>query len=189
MNTPTHLIVGAAVFARPDAWRVTLAAILGSFAPDASLYLMAGWHLYVIGTEPRIVFNVLYFSDTWQSIFAIDNSVFLWGGLLGFALWREIKSLTAFAGSGLFHLLLDFPLHHDDGRMHFWPVSDWIFQSPVSYWDRSHYGGIVGPLEVVMSTCLIVLLWRRFQGFFARIILMGALVLQLLPSLLWVIVF
>jgi len=33
------------------------------------------------------------------------------------------------------HALFDFPLHHDDGHRHFWPFSEFRFDSPVSYWD------------------------------------------------------
>lgn len=174
--TTTHLIVGAAGFARSGKWPVTLAALIGAFAPDASLYFMASWHLYVLETPPGVVFNQLYFSDLWQSIFAIDNSFFLWAGLLGFALWSGVPAFAAFAGAGLLHLSLDFPLHHDDGRMHFWPASDWIFESPVSYWDRRHFGDIVRPLEACLTLGLLGILWVRFKAVWPRfVIALGAL--------------
>ena len=89
MNTPAHLIVGAAAFARPGAGRVTAAALLGAFLPDASLYLMAGWHMIVLGTPPDVVFREYYYSNAWQQVFGIDNSFVLWGIALGFALWRQ----------------------------------------------------------------------------------------------------
>lgn len=171
MMTTTHLIIGAAGFARPGAWRVTAAALLGAMAPDLSLYLMAGWHLFWLSTPPGVVFNQLYFSQTWQAVFAVDNSFFLWAGLLGFALWSGRAALIAFAGAGLLHLALDFPLHHDDGRMHFWPVSSWIFESPVSYWDRQHYGHIVQPLESSLALALLFMLWRRFTRRGPRVVI------------------
>lgn len=189
MNTPAHLIFGAAAFAKPEAPRVTLAALLGGLMPDLSLYLMAGWHLYILGTSPHIVFNVLYFSDTWQAIFAFDNSFIVWGALLGFALMSRSPVFVAFAGAGLLHLALDFPLHNDDARVHFWPVSDWRFISPVSYWDRQHYGGIVGPLEMLASLICLTLLWRRFVALPARAVIISAGCLQLLPVFIWVFVF
>ncbi|MEM7472963.1 MAG: cobalamin biosynthesis protein CobQ [Pseudomonadota bacterium] len=189
MNTPAHLIFGAAAFARPGAMQVTSAALAGALAPDLSLYLMAGWHLFVLSTDPQVVFNVLYFSDLWQAIFAVDNSFFVWGAGLGFALWRRSPALIAFAGAGLLHLALDFPLHHDDARAHFWPVTDWKFVSPVSYWDRNHYGGIVGPLEMLASLVCLGILWRRFLTLVPRLILICAGALQLLPVFIWVFVF
>ncbi len=44
---------------------------------------------------------------------------------------------------------MDLPVHHDDGHRHFFPLSDWRFASPVSYWDPEHYGRIVGTAEAV----------------------------------------
>ena len=189
MNTPAHLIFGAAAFARPGQPRVTLAALVGALAPDLSLYVMAGWHLFVLGTNPHIVFNVLYFSDLWQSIFAVDNSFFVWGGALGFALWAGRPALIAFAGAGLLHVALDFPLHNDDARAHFWPVTDWKFVSPLSYWDRNHYGGIIGPIEMLACLVSIGVLWRRFAAVLPRVVLAGAACLQLAPVFIWVFVF
>ncbi len=189
MNTPAHLIFGAAAFARPNRPAVTCAAIFGALAPDLSLYLMAGWHLTVLGTDARIVFDVLYFSDMWQQIFAIDNSFIIWGALLGLALGSGKAPFVAFAAAGLMHLALDFPLHNDDARLHFWPVSDWRFISPVSYWDRRHYGGVVGPIEISASLACLVLLWVRFRTVIPRIVILLAGALQLLPGLIWLFVF
>lgn len=163
MNTPAHLIFGAAAFGRPEhRWTLT-AALLGGLAPDLSLYLMVGWHRLVLGTDPQVVFGQLYYSATWQSVFAIDNSMILWGVALAVGLWRKGWILIAFAGSGLLHIGLDFPLHAGDGRAHFWPLSDWIFDSPFSYWDHSHHAGWIGPLEVLATSVFFVVLWRRIK--------------------------
>jgi len=168
MNTPAHLIFGLAAFGRADAPRVTAAALAGALIPDLSLYLMAGTHLFLLGTPPEVVFGQLYFSEAWQSVFRIDNSFVLWG--IAFALGVMARSPVAIAlcGAALLHLLLDFPLHHNDGRAHFWPISNWIFASPVSYWDNRHYGGIVAPIEIVLSLAFCVLLWRRYTGRWMR---------------------
>lgn len=189
MNTPAHLIIGAAVFARPDARLITAAALLGALAPDLSLYLLVAWELLVVGTEPRVVFGEYYFSDAWQAIFAVDNSLILWGALLGVAVWLKRHWLVAFAGSGFLHLLADFPLHHDDARRHFWPLSDWVFESPLSYWDSRHYGNIIGPLEIALTVILLLILWRRFTGLWPRIVIILAGLVQVAPGLIWRLVF
>ena len=132
---------------------------------------------------------MLYYSDLWQAVFAVDNSFFVWGGLLGFALWCRSAAFIAFAGAALLHLALDFPLHNDDARAHFWPVTDWKFISPVSYWDRSHYAGIVGPLEMLASLLCLGYLWRQFKTLMPRLILIGAAGLQLAPVFVWAFVF
>ena len=189
MNTPAHLILGAAAFARPDAPRITAAAMLGAVAPDLSLYILAGWHLYVLGTPPGIVFGSLYFSEAWMAVFAVDNSIPLWGAGVALAWGLRSEPGRALCGAALLHLACDLPLHHDDGRPHFWPLTDWVFESPVSYWDRSAHAGIVGPLEIALALAACGWLWTRFRGWPARaLIALGALS-QLVPGLFWIFVF
>jgi len=162
VNTPAHLLIGAAAFGRPAQSRILAAAFVGAMLPDLSLYLMAGVSMFVLGIPPQRVFNELYFSDAWQTVFAIDNSVLVWGVILAVAIIRQVPWATALAGAALLHIALDFPLHHDDGRPHFWPVSAWVFESPVSYWDRAHGASWVAPIEGVLAlACGIVLLIRR----------------------------
>ena len=168
---------------------MTAAALLGGLAPDLSLYLMAGWHLMVLGTDAEIVFRQLYYSDRWQAIFAVDNSFILWGIGLAIAVSARSAWAVALTGSALLHLALDFPLHHDDARRHFWPITDWVFESPISYWDPAHYGGIVGLIEAALVVVLLVVLWRRFQGAVARSVIVASGTLQVAPAIIWAFVF
>lgn len=185
MNLPAHLLIGAVAFARPNVVKVNFAALLGSIAPDVSLFVLSGWSIYVLGIAPARVFDELYFSQAWQQVFAIDNSVFLWGLILGLGIWLKRGWIQVFAGAGLLHLLADFPLHNDDARAYFWPLSDWVFYSPLSYWDPRHYGNIIGPLEIAMSLILGIILWRRFSGWRVRLALLSLAVLQMAPSILF----
>lgn len=189
MNTPAHLIIGAAAFARPDAVRVNVAALIGALLPDFSLYFMVFWNRFVQGMTLDEIFGEQYFNPYWQGVFAIDNSIPIWAVALLIALVLRSPVLIAFAGAGLIHLLLDFPLHHDDGRAHFWPFSNWIFESPVSYWDTRHFGGIVGPLEGLLSLGLLVVLWRRFQSRFAKALILFGGLLECVPAILFPILF
>ncbi|MEQ6248579.1 cobalamin biosynthesis protein CobQ [Sulfitobacter sp. HNIBRBA3233] len=189
MNTPAHLLLGTAVFGRGGDRRVIAAAMAGSLLPDLSLYLLAGGALYVFGYAPEIVFRELYYSDAWQTVFAIDNSFILWGLLLAVALIRRSPILIAFAGAGVLHLALDFPLHHDDARAHFWPVSDWVFRSPFSYWDPAQGAGWVSPVEVVLSAVAAVRIVMLRAGWWISGIAVLALVAELSVSWVWVYVF
>lgn len=183
MNTPAHLIFGAAAFGRAGQPRITVAAIAGSLVPDLSLYFMVAWNTWVRGLSEREIFGREYFSDYWQGIFAIDNSLPLWAAGLAVVILAKWRAGIAFFGAGCLHLVLDFLLHHDDGRMHFWPFSRWIFESPVSYWDPSAHGGIIGPLEVGICLALLVVLWRRFRPWWARTLLVIAGCLEVLPTI------
>jgi hypothetical protein len=189
VNTPAHLIFGAAAFARPNAPAVNAAALFGALLPDLSLYLLTGWSLFVMGIPPRTVFGELYFSPQWQGIFAVDNSIPLWALGLGIGLALRSRVLIAFAGAGLLHLVFDFALHHDDARRHFWPITDFVFTSPVSYWDPRHFGNIFGPLEIAVSLLLCVVLWRRFKGWFARSLIVAAALAEMLPGLMFMMIF
>ncbi|MDJ1007893.1 MAG: cobalamin biosynthesis protein CobQ [Paracoccaceae bacterium] len=169
MNTPAHLIFGAAAFGRPHLPRTLLAALAGSFAPDLSLYLMTAVSIWGLGIPPEIVFRDLYYSDAWQQVFAVDNSFVLWGLALGLAIRSRSAPAVAFTGAAFLHLAFDFPLHTHDARMHFWPLTDWRFESPVSYWDGRAYARIVESLVLVAVLALAVLIWRRFRTWAARI--------------------
>ena len=183
MNTPAHLIFGAAAFGKRGRPWMTTAAVAGSFLPDASLYFMVFWSRWVRRMSEQEIFGTAYFSEYWQNVFAIDNSIPLWfAALIASALFRNAIGV-AFCGAGLMHLCLDFMLHHDDGRMHFWPFSKWVFDSPISYWDGSAYGHIVGPIEAVLCLILIVVLWSRHVRLWPRVLLVFAGLLELVPVL------
>ncbi len=158
MNTPAHILIGWAAFGRNGSAKLSAAAIAGALAPDLSLYLLGSVSLFLLNIPPAIVFGELYFSALWQGIFAVDNSFFVWGAGLAIAYWRKSAVAQVLCCAALLHLALDFPLHHDDGRPHFWPVSQWVFESPVSYWDRGHHAGVVGPIEVCVSAIATLLI-------------------------------
>jgi len=189
MNTPAHLIFGLTVFGKANKPAVTGAAFAGALIPDLSLYLMATWHLWVLGTSPDIVFGQLYFSAAWQGIFRIDNSIILWGILLAIGGMLRSPVFIELCGAALLHLGLDFLLHNDDGRAHFWPLSNWVFQSPVSYWDPDHYGNIAGALEVTLSLLCCVVLWRRFTGRKMRTLIAALGLTEFAPVIIFAIMF
>ena len=189
MNTPAHLILGAAAFARAGSSRVTAAALAGGFLPDLSLYLLAGWHLLVLGTPGNVVFGVHYYSDAWQQIFAIDNSFVFWGIGLGAAIALRVPWAIAFAGAGMLHLVLDFPLHTHDARMHFWPLTDWKFISPVSYWEGARGGDIVGWVEFSIVIGATFALFWRFRHSLWRWVFVAIAALQVAPFFVWRLVF
>ncbi|MEM1233355.1 MAG: cobalamin biosynthesis protein CobQ [Pseudomonadota bacterium] len=189
MNTPAHLIMGAAAFGKPDRNLVTCAALIGAMIPDASLYAMAGWQLLVRGTSGDVVFGQMYFSEAWQQVFAIDNSFVLWGLALALAIWFRLGWAIAMCGAALLHIALDFPLHNEDARMHFWPLSDWKFFSPISYWDSSSSGQIVGIVELVLVVAMTAYLLWRFQSLWWRAAFVALAALQVVPFFAWYLFF
>lgn len=185
MNTPAHLILSAGIFARPDHHRLNAAAILGGLMPDLSLYLIGLWMLTLGGQSPETFFGVTYYTPWMQGVMAVDNSLPLWtlGLLIALALRNRIGAV--FAACGIIHLVTDFLLHHEDARRQLWPISDWVFRSPVSYWDPNHYGSIASLVEVAGSAILLVVLWRRFAGIPAKAMILVAAAVQVAPGILF----
>ncbi len=162
---------------------------MGAFVPDFSLYLMVSVSIWVMDIPARRVFGELYYSDAWQSVFAVDNSFILWGLAFGLALWRKSSVFVAFTGAALLHLLLDFPLHTHDARQHFWPVTNWIFESPVSYWDNAAHAGIVSPVALALAGGALVVIWQRAKTIWLRIVATGLFVLEIASSGIWRFIF
>ncbi|MEL7098937.1 MAG: cobalamin biosynthesis protein CobQ [Pseudomonadota bacterium] len=179
MNTPAHLLIGAAVVGRRQP-RLIGWALLGALLPDLSLYVLGGVSLFLLRIPPQVVFDELYFSPAWQTVFAIDNSVIVWGIALALAVWARKTGAIALCTAALLHIALDFPLHAGDGRPHFWPVSAWVYDSPFSYWDRSHGAATFAPIEALFSALAAMWLWQ-VQG----LVRWGAV--ALLSAELWVV--
>ena len=188
MNTPAHLILGAAAFADPADRRRTWGAILGAFAPDLSLYVMAGVAIWILGISPQQVFGTLYYSTAWQGVFAVDNSFVLWGIGLALALWAGSGWAVAFTGAALLHLATDLPLHGHDARMHFWPVTDWKFHSPLSYWEGAS-GRIWSWVEMTVTTGLAIMLIFRPYSLSWRLLFAALALAELAPALFWSLMF
>lgn len=182
MNTPAHVIFAAAAFAQPHDKRLTTAALAGGLLPDLSLYFMVFWKRFVQDQSFQQIFETAYFSPFWQAVFAIDNSIFVWTGILILGAVLKQPWLMVLAGAGLLHLAFDFPLHHDDGRAHFWPLSNWIFESPISYWDPRHFGSLAGAAEGLTCLGLLIVLWRRFRSGLSRTMILFAGALELAPA-------
>lgn len=192
LNTQTHVLMACAVLvpAAPTLlhgwtprWQyraAALAAIVGALIPDASLFFMWGLAKFQ-GVPESVIWSEWYYSEQWQHIGALTNSIPVFTVVAVFSmairqsLHREHTQLRGCcallaicAVAALLHALTDLPLHRNDGHPHFWPLSNWVFASPVSYWDRNHYGHYWTVFEWVLATVFIVLLWRRFKNRFTR---------------------
>lgn len=189
MNTTAHLIVGVASFGNPNQRHITIAAIVGALLPDLSLYLLAGVSIFVLDIEPSIVFNEMYFSKSWQTIFSIDNSFPLWGVVVLLGIVRRVPWVIALGGAALLHIGADFILHNDDARAHFWPLSQWRFFSPISYWDSQFHANWVAPLEGLLCVALVVYLFRRYSHNAVRALFVLGLLIELYVLRQWLMFF
>ncbi|WP_017297758.1 hypothetical protein [Nodosilinea nodulosa] len=176
MNTPSHLIINLALLRRPVAPLMTWPILIGAFIPDAAMFVFYGW-AKAKGLPEHTIWSVAYYSQPWQRIFAVGNSIPL--GLLGVALGYSLKRYwLGFVGASMvLHHLADLPLHHDDAHQHFWPISSVRFISPISYWDVHHFGRVGATLELVLVLAATAYLLPRLNTTASKIILAAAVVL------------
>ncbi len=172
MNTPSHSILNLAILGRPQQRGLMWPILLGSWWPDAAMFVFYGW-AKGRGLAESQIWQEAYYQPGWQDIFAIGNSIPL-ALLVGcIALWQRWQPLTFFCASALLHHLEDLPLHHDDAHRHFWPLSNVRFISPLSYWDRDHYGTYVALGEILLVLLASVYLWRWTRSRLGRALLIA----------------
>lgn len=170
--TQTHILIGAAAFARPGRKAIGIAAIAGSVLPDLDVWMMFAVER-LRGLSSCEIFHFRYWEPPWTQLQAIMSSLPLWIGAFVLALiamsatsgtWRQRFLCTAvFAAATVLHLSIDFTLHHDDARAQFQPITDWVFRSPVSYWDPAHFGRFVMPMEMALGIFLAGMIALRFR--------------------------
>lgn len=172
MTTPAHAIVNLLVLGRVRA----LPVALGAIAPDVPMFFFYGFEKLFLATPERLIWSASFFAPSWQALFDSVHSFPLIGAGIGLACWRGSKALASFYSSMALHSMGDFLLHHDDAHRHFFPLSDWRFESPVSYWDPRYHGNLVAPVEILVVVVGALWLISQHRDWRARVLL-GGLVL------------
>ena len=189
MNTPTHVVLNALVLGH-GRWRPHWLAITGgALIPDLPMVVFYLYERIVLGTPERVIWSTRYFDPGWQTFIDVFNALPLIA-LGAFVAWRARASTwLAFFASMAVHCLIDLLVHREDAHAHFFPLSSWRFVSPVSYWDPSHYGAVVGLAELVLvlggaavlMTCYKHRSWRVIAG----LVLLFSLVPAIYALSLW----
>lgn len=175
MNTPSHVIMAAALRKYLRRPLVGSAFLLGAVAPDIPLYLLSiGGVIYyrsILGWSSsdtfHRMFDYLYFHHPFwiASHNLLHAPTFL---LLALAcLWRfrhvpfpVVRWLFWFLLACLLHSIVDVLTHVDDGPLLFFPFIWTIrFHSPISYWDSTHYGNQFAVFELILDTVLLAYLY------------------------------
>ena len=161
MNTPAHIVANLIVLDRNPSTRNSWLIVAGSFLPDLPMFYFYFVEKMIRQTQEHMIWSVSYYDPKWQNFIDFFNSLPLILLGLGLAHFKKYKGLQLFFGGMLLHVMLDFPLHHDDAHRHLFPLSDWRFKSPFSYWDPQHFGTIFLPIEIALVVvCSILLVWR-----------------------------
>ena len=186
MNTPTHMLTAAALLTESGDRRRNWAVVFGALLPDLSIFALVGWARLIEDVSHHQIWRHLYWQEPWQTLSAIFNSYVVWAVLALLAYWLGWRVLLFAAGAAVVHLSLDFPFHASDAHKHFWPLTDWRFHSPLSYWDTNHHSHYVMAAEVAVCLVAISMLWQRFSGWLVRSSLaLGFFSLAAVPIFFW----
>lgn len=171
MNTPSHYILNLAALGSFVQPRVTAAITLGAIGPDAPILVFYLWAKFIQKMPESEIWSTGYYQPFWQNVIACTHSFPI--AIVGLVICWQLRSHWGmiFFASMIGHSLLDLPVHNDDAHRHFFPLSDYRFESPLSYWDPDHYGGIVAGVELLLVIGAVPIVWPMLQTLAARIIL------------------
>lgn len=177
VNTPTHALLSLLLLGTRVNRAGALALVVGGIAPDIPMFLLYAWATWVASLPGSVIWSETYYEPGWQAAVDAAHSVpiALAFVAMGLARTRTVPTLrppqhplTLFGASLILHSAFDLPVHHDDGHRHFWPLSNWRFDSPISYWDPCCQGPTVALLEVTAMLGAVFVLWRRMRGGLTR---------------------
>lgn len=168
MNTPSHAIINLALLGKRT---YVLSALLGGVVPDLPIFMFFLFQKLIQNQSGQAIWGEIYFSDKWQAILAPFHSIPFAIMLVALAVGFRKHAWTVFGLSLIMHSALDFPFHHADAHMHFFPFSDYRFRSPLSYWDPAHHAKWVGLFEYASVALSSYFIWKRHKKPWARIAL------------------
>lgn len=178
MNTPSHSILNLALLGTISPG-FNSAIALGAIAPDLPIFV---FYFVVRAIEKRPkekIWSEAYYEPFWQNCVAFGHSVPL--AVLGLllCLYNGWQPGTLFFSSAILHSCLDFPLHNDDAHRHFFPISNYRFISPVSYWDPRHYGNIAASIEFLLVLATVPIVFNLLESPISKEILCAVALLYL----------
>ena len=175
MLTQSHIAIGLLIAAKSGRRAAITGAILGGIAPDISMLPMMLVSSLMLGQSMEQIWSVTYYSAPWWTIDQISNSAPLYAVFAAVSALLVRRSdhwaprfMLAFSLTALLHVGFDLLTHASDGHIHFWPLTDFVFASPVSYWESEHHGRLFGFVEAFAGLIAVVVLWRMYRGWVVR---------------------
>jgi membrane-bound metal-dependent hydrolase YbcI (DUF457 family) len=180
VNTPSHLIIHAALAKRANNPRLIRSAFLwGAVAPDiplTTLAILSPLYLRVQGMpfneSMPYIFETLYFKNPWwisaHHLFHAPLLLLLYALILyPLRKHRVAYWLLWFVVGCALHSFVDILTHYNDGPLVLFPLN-WTFRVySVSYWDREHGGAWFRWLELALDFFLLGYLlipWLKNRG-------------------------
>jgi hypothetical protein len=158
----SHALFTYAAVPSEGAWL----AILGSVLPD--LPFLIGTPLVARGkADWWAAINASVESRIMGVVSRSAHSFVIWAaGAAAIALVRP--ELLPLMWGWLGHNVADLLTHHSEAHAHFYPLSDWKFESPVSYYEWEHHGRAYMIAETALALALIAS-WIRHEPLYATV--------------------
>lgn len=171
MITPSHIIYSWALAKKTEPSdsttaiirRRTLAFVLGALFPDTPTYLFFFVNSFILGYSGSQMWGDMYFNSAWSIPITLTHSFLVWPILIFIASYFKWRYLRWFSISALLHATVDFCVHTDDAYRHFYPFSNWKFNSPISYYNPSEYGVYVSAFDSLLVIFLLVFLYNYYK--------------------------
>lgn len=187
MNTPSHALIALAALSKRDEPVRNRWVLIGALLPDLIIFFWAPWQRWALGRDWSAIWDTHYFEPPMQTAIALFNSVPIYAVLLLLGWWKRGTQwgglLIVFSLAALLHIALDAPVHGHDAYRHFWPLSDWRFYSPISYWETDLHARWVSLIEAGIVVGSAAVIWRRFPKLWVKIILVILVALTLAATL------
>ena len=171
MNTPGHAVINLLFLGKRERGSLFAPVVFGAVLPDLPMFVFYAYEKSWLKTPERAIWAESYHDLGWQAFFDVFNSLPLLANGVLVARRLAHPHATVLFLSMMLHAVCDLALHREDAHRHFFPFSDWRFQSPVSYWDPRYYGGIVTTIEMVVVVVGVVVLFKQYSGRGPRVFL------------------
>ena len=171
MKTPSHAIINLAILGKSQLPQANLLIVIGGILPDIPIFLFYFWARFVMRLPDSKIWSEVYYEPVIQNVVALFHSIPLAaiGWLIAYYFgWQQMQIICL---STILHCLGDLPVHNDDAHRHFFPFSNYRFISPISYWDRRHYGAIVAFVEMLLVLAATFRVFAFVNSYIGKILL------------------
>jgi len=163
--------------------------VAGALTPDLPLFVFFFWFSFFDPHSQVAIWNECYYYPGWQIAINAFHSFTIWGFLALLLWWLRKLPAALFSLAALLASAEDFLLHSDDAHAHFWPLTDYRFNSPVSYWDPEFHGAIASLGEIMVVLLAALWLWPRVATTWGKLLLLAGVVTLMGSHGIWSLIF
>jgi hypothetical protein len=173
MITTTHVILNTALLGSKKHPERNWPIILGAIFPDIPTFLVLFSPLYY-AIDAKTLLNYIFLQHCTDWFHSIPLAIV---GLF-FCLAIQFKGGVYCFISMVLHDLEDLPLHSQFAHKHFLPFSQYVFHSPISYWESNYHANWVASSEWLLVVICSSFLWRRSDNAFIQCALLFVCIFQ-----------